>query len=349
MRLRNYLSRLNPVPLHSIRMQKSHKQQRRYMPVDKSSALRNQKRQIPTGHRFSNKKTTTVPEKIMNPKSCLRWQLTGRILKTVGLSQNVSEKMESSAKGRLIAADQASVFMAMTFVHISSGLVLHQMMSDHNSSDLAPQRQEMSVENVSSGLTDSCKQGLEFIFSPLLEEYYNPAYGHAEENNNDQAPNASFQEDEFINPFCTRYPLEQVRGNPTMPVSNKTTACHSPENVYVHVTARKTSRQTIWHDDCTAKVVYEAQEGDKDQTVIRSTKHDWCKRLCQGRAHKSFPIYQMDVKTAFLNGPLKEEVYVAQPEGFVDPDHPEKVYLLRKALYGLKKGAKKGGPPRAWL
>ncbi|GJU77578.1 retrovirus-related pol polyprotein from transposon TNT 1-94 [Tanacetum coccineum] len=53
-------------------------------------------------------------------------------------------------------------------------------------------------------------------------------------------------------------------------------------------------------------------------------------------AHKSFPIYQMDVKTAFLNGPLKEEVYVAQPEGFIDPDHPEKVYLLRKALYGLK-------------
>ncbi|GJV98246.1 retrovirus-related pol polyprotein from transposon TNT 1-94 [Tanacetum coccineum] len=59
-------------------------------------------------------------------------------------------------------------------------------------------------------------------------------------------------------------------------------------------------------------------------------------------AHKSFPIYQMDVKTAFLNGPLKEEVYVAQPEGFVDPDHPKKVYLLRKALYGLKQA------PRAW-
>ncbi|GKG40373.1 hypothetical protein Tco_0467150, partial [Tanacetum coccineum] len=48
---------------------------------------------------------------------------------------------------RLIAADQASVFMEMTSVHIISGLVLHQMMSDHNSSDLAPQQQEMSVEN----------------------------------------------------------------------------------------------------------------------------------------------------------------------------------------------------------
>ncbi|GJT80671.1 retrovirus-related pol polyprotein from transposon TNT 1-94 [Tanacetum coccineum] len=83
---------------------------------------------------------------------------------------------------------------------------IKEMMSDHNSSDLAPQRQEMSVENVSSGLvpqgqkasdydnsdpvpprqnvvptaekTDSSQQGLEFLFSPLLEEYYNPAHGH---------------------------------------------------------------------------------------------------------------------------------------------------------------------------
>ncbi|GJU25999.1 retrovirus-related pol polyprotein from transposon TNT 1-94 [Tanacetum coccineum] len=59
-------------------------------------------------------------------------------------------------------------------------------------------------------------------------------------------------------------------------------------------------------------------------------------------AHKSFSIYQMDMKMAFLNGPLKEEVYVVQPDGFVDPDHPEKVYRLRKALYGLKQAL------RAW-
>ncbi|GJW45665.1 gag-pol polyprotein [Tanacetum coccineum] len=57
-------------------------------------------------------------------------------------------------------------------------------------------------------------------------------------------------------------------------------------------------------------------------------------------AHKSFPIYQMDIKMDFLNGPLKEEVYVEQPDGFVDPDHPEKVYLLRKALYGLKQASR---------
>nr|GFC49225.1 copia protein [Tanacetum cinerariifolium] len=49
-----------------------------------------------------------------------------------------------------------------------------------------------------------------------------------------------------------------------------------------------------------------------------------------------FTIYQMDVKTAFLNGILKEEVYVGQPLGFVSKKYPDHVYALDKALYGLK-------------
>ncbi|GJU89207.1 copia protein [Tanacetum coccineum] len=53
-------------------------------------------------------------------------------------------------------------------------------------------------------------------------------------------------------------------------------------------------------------------------------------------AHKNIIIFQMDVKTSFLDGPLKEEVYVSQPEGFIDPEFPDHVYKLKKALYGLK-------------
>nr|GFD36020.1 retrovirus-related Pol polyprotein from transposon TNT 1-94 [Tanacetum cinerariifolium] len=53
-------------------------------------------------------------------------------------------------------------------------------------------------------------------------------------------------------------------------------------------------------------------------------------------------FYQMDVKTAFLNGNLRDEVYVSQPDGFVDSDNPNHVYKLKKALYRLKQA------PRAW-
>ncbi|GJY95638.1 retrovirus-related pol polyprotein from transposon TNT 1-94 [Tanacetum coccineum] len=59
-------------------------------------------------------------------------------------------------------------------------------------------------------------------------------------------------------------------------------------------------------------------------------------------AHKSFPVYQMDVKTTFLYGPLKEKVYVNQLDGFIDPYHHDQVYHHKKELYGLTQA------PRAW-
>nr|GEY60750.1 retrovirus-related Pol polyprotein from transposon TNT 1-94 [Tanacetum cinerariifolium] len=58
-------------------------------------------------------------------------------------------------------------------------------------------------------------------------------------------------------------------------------------------------------------------------------------------ANKNMTIFQMDVKTAFLNGEVKEEVYVSQPKGFADQDNPSHVYKLKKALYGLKQAPQK--------
>ncbi|GKF50837.1 hypothetical protein Tco_0147304, partial [Tanacetum coccineum] len=71
------------------------------MPIEKSSASKKPERHIPTGHRFSNKKTTTVPEKTMNPRSCLRWQLTGIILKTVYLRWVPTGKLLNSCTGKV--------------------------------------------------------------------------------------------------------------------------------------------------------------------------------------------------------------------------------------------------------
>ncbi|GKA16963.1 retrovirus-related pol polyprotein from transposon TNT 1-94 [Tanacetum coccineum] len=59
-------------------------------------------------------------------------------------------------------------------------------------------------------------------------------------------------------------------------------------------------------------------------------------------AHMNMVVYQMDVKIAFLNGILREEVYVTQPDGFVDPENPNHMYKLKKSLYGLNQA------PRAW-
>ncbi|KAJ9544385.1 hypothetical protein OSB04_024092 [Centaurea solstitialis] len=88
---------------------------------------------------------------------------------------------------------------------------------------------------------------------------------------------------------------------------------------------------------------YRQQEGiDYNETFAPVARIEAIRMFLAYAAHKDFTVYQMDVKTTFLNGDLKEEVYVSQPEGFVDKDHPDHVYILDKALYGLKQAL------RAW-
>nr|GEW23050.1 copia protein [Tanacetum cinerariifolium] len=88
---------------------------------------------------------------------------------------------------------------------------------------------------------------------------------------------------------------------------------------------------------------YRQEEGiDFEKSFVPVARIEAIRIFITNATSRNMTVYQMDVKTAFLNGELKEEVYVSQPEGFVDPDHPTHVYRLKKAMYGLKQA------PRAW-
>nr|GEY91316.1 retrovirus-related Pol polyprotein from transposon TNT 1-94 [Tanacetum cinerariifolium] len=88
---------------------------------------------------------------------------------------------------------------------------------------------------------------------------------------------------------------------------------------------------------------YRQEEGiDFEESFAPVARMEAIRIFLAYATHKSFTVFQMNVKTAFLHGSLKEDVYVCQPEGFIDADHPSHVYKLKKALYGLKQA------PRAW-
>ncbi|GJW47161.1 retrovirus-related pol polyprotein from transposon TNT 1-94 [Tanacetum coccineum] len=88
---------------------------------------------------------------------------------------------------------------------------------------------------------------------------------------------------------------------------------------------------------------YRQEEGiDFEESFALVVRIEAIRIFIANAASKNMVIYQIDVKTAFLNGDLQEEVFVSQPEGFEDPEHPNHVYRLKKALYGLKQA------PKAW-
>ncbi|GJX30335.1 retrovirus-related pol polyprotein from transposon TNT 1-94 [Tanacetum coccineum] len=88
---------------------------------------------------------------------------------------------------------------------------------------------------------------------------------------------------------------------------------------------------------------YRQEEGiDFEESFALVARMEAIRIFLAYAAHKSFIVFQMDVKTAFLHGTLKEDVYLCQPKGFIDVDHPSHIYKLKKALYGLKQA------PSAW-
>ncbi|GJS61226.1 retrovirus-related pol polyprotein from transposon TNT 1-94 [Tanacetum coccineum] len=99
----------------------------------------------------------------------------------------------------------------------------------------------------------------------------------------------------------------------------------------------------IQNKTCLVVRGYHQEEGiDFEESFTPVARMEAIRIFLAYAPHKSFIVFQMDVKTAFLHGTLKEYVYVCQSEGFIDVDHPSHVYKLKKALYRLKQA------PRAW-
>nr|GFA12238.1 hypothetical protein [Tanacetum cinerariifolium] len=200
---------------------------------------------------------------------------------------------------------------------------LPQMASDQNSSDPAPKYRTVTTSNE-----------LDLLFSPMFDELLNGSSKSVSKssavsaadapNQQAYAKNDQVADDEFINIFSTStkdHPLVQVIGNPSQSV--------------------RTRRQL---ESDVEMCMFALTEGvDFEESFAPVARLEAVRLFIVYAAHKSFTIYQMDVKTVFLYGPLKEEVYFNQPDGFVDPYHTDKVYQLKKALYGLKQA------PRAWL
>nr|GEX11051.1 hypothetical protein [Tanacetum cinerariifolium] len=258
----------------------------------------------------------------------------------------------------------------------TSGLVpQRQKTSDYDNSDPVPQRQDVSsladahvpsqqeLDLLFSSLYDEFFNAEEDNLPD--DEFTNPFCAPAQEVTESSSHNIgnsivpTFNQPQVFEYRWTKdHPLEQVCGNPATDPEIcmfALTELHQFDRLQVLELVDKPFGKSI----ISLKWLWKNKK-DKDQTVIRNKARLVAKGYAQEEgiyfeesnapvarleavrifvayaAHKSFPIYQMDVKTAFLNGPLKEEVHVAQPDGFVDPDHPEKVYRLRKALYGLK-------------
>nr|GEX39823.1 hypothetical protein [Tanacetum cinerariifolium] len=118
-----------------------------------------------------------------------------------------------------------------------------------------------------------------------------------------------------------------MKDNHVAPVDN---------NPFINVFAPEPSSDASSSGDLVAKGYRQEERIDFEKSFAPISRIEAIRIFIANAASKNMTIYQMVVKTTFLNGELKEEVYVSHPEGFVDPDHPTHVYRLKKALYGLK-------------
>nr|GFA70357.1 retrovirus-related Pol polyprotein from transposon TNT 1-94 [Tanacetum cinerariifolium] len=171
------------------------------------------------------------------------------------------------------------------------------------------------------------------------------------ENINQEETNledAQVENDEFVNIFCIlNKSLEILHNQLEQDVNRKIICSHSPKNIinmkWLWKNKRDEENTIIRNKYRLVAKGYSQKAGvNFEESFAPVARLEAVRLFIAYAAHKSLTVYLIDVKTSFLYRPLKEEVYVNQPNGFVDPYHPDKVYRLKKALYGLKQD------PSAW-
>nr|GEU67852.1 hypothetical protein [Tanacetum cinerariifolium] len=242
-----------------------------------------------------------------------------------------------------------------------------------------PMIQNLQVPNASMSFQDSAPVLTNSLNTPVSSHNVDAtSQQHAQQQRNltpsptayaaDNVPNAVFEGDLFVNAFGTPstefidHPLEQVIREPSRPVLTRnqldgdmciytlTVSIMEPKSVKEDLTdhawiesMQEELHQLIRLDTRLVVRGYRQEEGIYfEESFALVAQIEAIRIFLAYTAHKCFTVYQMDVKTVFLHGSLKEDVYVYQPEGFIDTDYPRHVYKLKKALYGLKQA------PRAW-
>nr|GEV59888.1 retrovirus-related Pol polyprotein from transposon TNT 1-94 [Tanacetum cinerariifolium] len=219
---------------------------------------------------------------------------------------------------------------------------------------------KLGAKDIAPTPTNSSSQATNFPISSQDVDELNSQQQHVQQQGNqaflqpktvaDNVPNAMFDANTFVNPFAT---------SSTSAAESSSTQYFKRMDVWVLVPApdnispltlkwifksKNNEENTVIRNKSRLVVRgYRQEEGlDFKESFASVARMEAIRIFLAYVAHKSFTVFQMDVKTAFLHGTLKEDVYVCQPEGFIDADHPSHVYKLKKALYGLKQA------PIAW-
>nr|GEW87211.1 ribonuclease H-like domain-containing protein [Tanacetum cinerariifolium] len=208
----------------------------------------------------------------------------------------------------------------------------------HQMSSVRTPQQNGVVERRNRTLVEAARTMLIFYRAPLfLWAEQQGIQAHLQsENVTDNVSNAMFDGNMFVNPFANpSTSAAESSSSQNVDPSPFRTNNISPLTLKWLFKNKHDEEQTVIRNKSRLVVRgYRQEEGmDFEESFAPVTRMEAIWIFLAYAAHKSFFVFQMDVKTAFLRGSLKEDVYVCQPKGFIDADHPSHVYKLKKALY----------------